>query len=281
MKRFSWLLVVGLLAACSSKEEGREDVTKVDAGQMVADAAEVTSGKGEDAGQTKAADAVVATPDAGTEAGTAGFTCPKSDPNTGSACPEEEAICEYRSTLTCPVGCSGGDYRSYQCTKGKWVDYRHAAGAPQCSCSALSFPKGMQGTWRFSPSGSPDDYAWVRFSGLGDTLGDAGTPGQGTIEILAGKVSSGSASPWWSCNGQGLWFITQRPETFEVRPPAACTSAGTGEIYTVTSRQGAIPTDQHRCILAITMESASGISFQACKYADTQCDAAMKSCQSP
>jgi hypothetical protein len=269
MKRFSWLLVVGLLAACSSKDDGKDGTTG-------ADASEPTSRAAADAGRTTGPD--VSEPTAADAAPV--FSCPKTDPNVTTACSKEAAICEYSSTLTCPVGCSGGDYRSYQCSKGQWVDYRHAAGAPQCHCSDLDFPKGMQGTWRFYLSSSPEDYGWVRFSALADTLSDAGVPGQGTIEILAGKVSPGSTTPWWSCNGQGRWFITERPLTLEVRSPSTCASASTSEIYTVTSRQSAIPTDQPRCLLHIMMESASGTSFEACKYADTQCDAAMKSCQS-
>lgn len=200
-------------------------------------------------------------------------------PGVDTACTSEDTICEYSYALSCPVGCSGGDYHSYQCNKGRWADYRHSAGTPRCQCLALDFPKGMQGTWRFSQSGTPNEYAWARFSALGDTLSDAGPPGQGTIEILAGPDTPSSGLAWWFCNGQGLWFITQTPQAFEVRPPSACASASTSEIYTLTSRQSDIPASLPRCLLHITLDSSSGAQLEACKYPDTQCDATMKTCQ--
>lgn len=209
--------------------------------------------------------------------GSTGFVCPSSDPGIGVACAQEEAICEYSSVLTCPVGCSGGDYRSYQCSNGRWGDYRHAAGAPRCNCTALDFPKGMQGLWRFNEVDTPEPYAWIRFSRLGDTL-VGGTPGQGTIQILSGQDAPAGKAPWWSCNGEGLWFITERPLAFQVRPPTGCASADTSAIYNLTSRESAIPSSLPGCLLHITMDSASGAHFEACKYSDTQCDATMKTC---
>ena len=146
-------------------------------------------------------------------------------------------------------------------------------------CRELDFPKGMQGTWRFSQVDLPEPYAWIRFSALGSTLGDAGSPGQGTIEILAGPGTPTGNIPWWSCSGEGRWFITQTPLAFEVRPPTGCASASTSEIYTLTSRESAIPPSLPGCLLHITMDSISGVHLEACKHPDTQCDAAMKTCR--
>jgi hypothetical protein len=213
------------------------------------------------------------------EAGTTAFGCPVLVPGLNSACTSEGAFCDYSSPLTCPVGCSGGDFHGYQCSMGLWVDYRHTAGVPRCSCSALDFPNGMQGTWRFNQSDIPEQYAWIRFSAIGDTLRDAGMPGQGTMEILPGPEILTASIPWWFCSGQGRWFITQTPEAFEVRPPSTCASTTTSEIYTLTSRQSAIPTSLLGCLLHITMESRSGSQLEACKYPDTQCNAAMTTCQ--
>jgi hypothetical protein len=256
MKRVAGLLLTCLLAACSSSEGGNDNPAKPD------------SATGADALDSST-----------TETGTTVFSCPSTIPGVNSACTREGAICDYSFTLNCPVGCSGGDFHSYQCSKGLWVDYRHSAGAPQCRCQPLDFPKGMQGIWRFSETGIPAQYVWIRFSALGDTLSDAGTPGHGTIEILAGPDLPTASIPWWSCNGQGRWFITQTPQAFEVRPSTTCASATKSEIYTVTSRQSTIPASLSHCLLLITMESTSGSKMEACKYSDTQCDAAMATCQ--
>jgi hypothetical protein len=236
MKRFTWLLLAGLLATCSCQDDGKDGTQE-----------------------------------------TGGFSCPATE-SAGTACTKENAICEYSYALSCPIGCSGGDYRSYQCSKGRWIDYAHSAGAPRCDCRALDFPKDMQGTWLFNEAGSPEPYAWIRFSALGDTIGGSGTPGQGTIQILPGPQAPTASIPWWSCSGDGLWFITQTPQAFEVRPPSTCASASTSEIYTLTSSQGEIPTSQRGCLLHITMDSISGTHLEACKYPDTQCDAPMKTC---
>jgi hypothetical protein len=236
MKRFTWVLLAGLLATCSCKDDGKEGTTETDGPDCPATASE------------------------------------------GAACTKEGRICEYSYALTCPMGCSGGDYHSYQCSKGRWVDYAHSAGAPRCSCRDLDFPKDMLGTWLFYQSGSPEQYVWIRFSALDNTLSDAGTPGQGTIEVLAGPNVPTDSIPWLFCNGAGRWFITARPLSFELRPTSTGTSASVSETYTVTSRQGQIPYSLRGCLLNITMDSASGTQLEACKYPDTQCDAAMKTC---
>jgi hypothetical protein len=139
----------------------------------------------------------------------------------------------------------------------------------------------MQGTWLFYQSGSLEPHAWVRFSALVDTFSDAGSPGQGSIEILAASDKPTASSPWWSCNGGGQWFVTQTPDAFEARPPATCASSAKSEIYTVTSRQGEIPGSLFGCLLHISMESTSGSSMEACKYSDSQCDATMTTCMNP
>jgi hypothetical protein len=258
MKRFSSLLLLGVLATCSSKHDGEEG--------------------GADAGGPAGADASEPTV---ADTGTTGSGCPATAPGGTTGCASEGEICEYSYALTCPVGCSGGDYHSYQCSKGLWVDYRHSAGAPRCQCQALDFPKGMQGTWRFNQSGVPEQYVWIRFSALGDTLHDAGPPGEGTIEILAVPTIPTASIPWWTCRGPGRWLITQTPQSFEVRPPSNCSSTNGSEIYTLTSRQSDIPSSLPGCLLHVTMAASFGAQLEACKYPDTQCDAAMTTCRAP
>jgi hypothetical protein len=297
MKRISWLLLAGLVAACSSSGNGKESA-KADAAVPPATVADAAVAPAADAAVVPAVDAPVAdatrSPDsidattlstgadaARTDSELDKFGCPIVMPGLNTACISEGAFCDYSAPLTCPVGCSGGDLHGYQCSQGRWVDYRHTSGAPQCRCQALSFPNGMQGTWLIYQSGSLEPQAWVRFSALGGTLSDAGSPGQGTIEILAGPDKPTASSPWWSCNGQGQWFITQTPDSFEVRPSATCASSSKSEIYTVTSRQGDLPSSMYRCLLHITIQSTSGAQMEACKYSDSQCDATMTTCQEP
>jgi hypothetical protein len=233
MKRFSWLLLAGLLATCSSKDDGVEGTTE-------------------------------------------GSNCPASA-SAGSACTKENAICEYSYALTCPMGCSGGDYHSTQCSKGRWVDYAHSAGTPRCVCKALDFPKDMQGTWLFYQPGAPDQYVWIRFSALDDS--GSSTPPQGTIEVLAGPSVPADKIPWSYRNGEGSWFITARPLAFGLRPASTGASSSVSETYTLTSRQGQIPSTLPGCLLQVRMDSDSGTQLEACKYPDTQCDAEMKTCQ--
>lgn len=275
MKRFWGLFLACLVASCSSSDDGKEADAKTDSAAPPGPAADATV----DSKDIDAAALSTGADAADTEAGATEFGCPVVFPGLNSACASEGAMCDYSSPLNCPVGCSGGDFHGYQCSQGRWVDYRHTAGAPRCQCQALNFPMGMQGTWRFNESSIPGQYAWIRFSALGDTLSDAGTPGQGTIEILAGPDSLMASIPWWSCDGQGRWFITQTPEAFEVRPAATCASSTKSEIYTVTSHQSAIPASLLGCLLHITMESTSGSPMEACKYSDTQCNDAMTTCQ--
>lgn len=277
MKRCCWLLLAGLLTACSSRRDSNEEAQKTDGGPAVTVADGIVPATGLDA--TALSTGADASGSSVPDTGTTGSGCPAYMPGSYAACTSEKAICDYSYVLSCPVGCSGGDYQSYQCSEGLWVDYRHSAGVPQCYCSALDFPKGMQGTWRFNQSGIPEQYAWIRFSVLGDTLSDAGMPGQGSIGILAGPNAPTGSIPWWFCNGQGRWFITQTPQSFEVRPPSSCASTSTSEIYTLTSRESEIPTSLPGCLLRITMDSTSGTHLEACKYPDAQCNAAMTTCQ--
>jgi hypothetical protein len=208
-----------------------------------------------------------------------GSRCPDSAPSPygGVPCTTEGMICEYYAALDCPIGCSGGDYHAVACSKGTWTDYRHTAGVPRCQCQPLDFPKAMAGTWLFGQAGEPSRYSWIRFSVLSDTSTDPSSPGDGTIAILAGENVSASSTPWWPCSGQGRWFITQMPETFEIRLPSTCGSSS--ETYKVTSRQSAIPSSLSGCLLRITLESLGGTQLEACKYADSQCNEAMTTCQ--
>ena len=167
MKRFAWLLFACLQATCSSSGGLNDSSVKTDSGGPPATIADAAVAPAVDAVSVDTADSM------GTDAGTTVSGCPSGNPVVDSACTSEGAICEYSLALSCPVGCSGGDFHSYQCSKGRWIDYRHSAGAPRCYCRALDFPKDMQGTWRFNQSGSPEQYAWIRFSALGDSLGDA------------------------------------------------------------------------------------------------------------
>jgi hypothetical protein len=216
----------------------------------------------------------------GTAGGTGGTTCPSDMPSPYGAepCSSEGTICEYSAPLVCPVGCSGGDYHAVQCSQGIWVDFRHSAGVPTCRCSPLNFPTGMQGTWLLGWAGDMNHYSWIRLSALSDVTTDPSTPGDGTIEILAGQDAIVVNDPFWPCSGQGRWFITQRPETFELWLPSTCSSGAT-EVYTVTSRESAIPSFLPGCLLHITLGRDSGAPLEACKYPDSQCDATMATCR--
>ncbi len=139
------------------------------------------------------------------------------------------------------------------------------------------FPQALAGIWLFGWSADTNHYSWIRFSPLSTTATDPATPGDGTIDILAGADAMLINEPFWPCSGQGRWFITQMPNTFSIELPPGCAVSGTS-LFTINALQDGIVA-LRGCGLGMTMfEQALGRSLEACRYPDTQCDAAMTKC---
>lgn len=68
----------------------------------------------------------------GGSAGAATGACPESMPHGSCSTPSLE--CTYTFALSCPPGCSGGDFFRLVCRDGEWEVVMRSAGAPRCWC---------------------------------------------------------------------------------------------------------------------------------------------------
>lgn len=144
--------------------------------------------------------------------------------------------------------------------------------------SSRNFPAAFEGIWLFGWSGGLNHYSWIRFSALSTTATDPSSPGDGTVDILAGQDAVPSNSPFWPCSGRGRWFITQMPVTISIEPPPGCASASS-EMYTIASVQDA-PSSPPGCLQRVSLTRSSLLMpVEALRYPDSQCDAAMTICQ--
>jgi hypothetical protein len=138
-----------------------------------------------------------------------------------------------------------------------------------------SFPELFEGIWLFGWSGGSNHFSWIRFSALS---ADPASPGTGTVDILAGKDAVVSNLGFWPCDGQGHWFITQRPDTISIELPPACPPTS-DQTYTITAIQDGPGTFlRPGSAQRIALSGGSLAPVEAFRYPDSQCDAAMTAC---
>ena len=132
----------------------------------------------------------------------------------------------------------------------------------------LPFPVPLEGIWLVGWTGHVNHYSWVRFTVAGRV--------QGRADFLSGKDLPING-PFWSCDGQGDWTITQKADTVQLRFPAACKLADAAFTFSGFAPAGAYPLG---AILDATV-SGQGGSYQGFKFPPAQCDAAMTICTNP
>jgi hypothetical protein len=118
----------------------------------------------------------------------------------------------------------------------------------------------------------------MRFLDYDDTLG-------GQADIL--NVTGGGAAwtPLWGCEGQGRWFLTETPDVISLRMPTGCRDTEvTVEVLSVRSGPGSgmfAKAILQANVVVSGVAASGGNPISAFQYPDSQCDAAMTSCQSP
>ena len=146
----------------------------------------------------------------------------------------------------CDCACGGGKYLG-------------------CAPKSIIQPGAFEGLWLIGWSGGMNHFSWVLALPGGKALFNDG----------ASLTANG---PLWSCNGEGSWSMTQKPETIFLYLPPSCP----GMPLTFQSFQGK-PDYPKGCVLSATLEpqSPSGMPLMACKFPSSQCDATLTSCVDP
>ena len=111
---------------------------------------------------------------------------------------------------------------------------------------------------------------------MSNTATDPASPGDGTVDILAGNDAVNFNSPLWSCSGRGRWSITQTIDTITIESPPGCASASR-ETYTITSIQDG-SCYRAGCLQRVALSRGSFVPVEALRYPDSQCDAPMTVC---
>lgn len=204
------------------------------------------------------------------------------------ACAPPPAGCHFDGKPTCdPPACPPVVCEDASVDAGCAIDCApppagcHFEGEPTCdppTCppvvceDAGAFPYNLDGIWLLGWSGGLNHFSWVRFT----VDGMAG----GAAQYNAGADLAYNA-PLWSCNGAGTWMLTAKPDTVGFNFPPSCTDGF--QAYTFLSFQAPSSSFPKGAILEATVEAPTmpGQTFNAYKFPDSQCDAAMTKCTDP
>ena len=68
----------------------------------------------------------------------------------------------------------------------------------------------VAGTWLIGWYGGQDHFSWLRITVVGSNWVD------GRLAVLA-EPSIPAGVPYWTCNGNAAWMLTERPRTLDLR----------------------------------------------------------------
>jgi cysteine-rich repeat protein len=138
----------------------------------------------------------------------------------------------------------------------------------------------VSGTWLIGWYGGVNHFSWLRVSNATTVAGD------GRVRILSTpNLPADVTAPYWNCNGDSTWGLTQRPAALDLNPvPVGCARE-------VLHFDTIMPTSSRgRAFLEARITSwrfADGgadegtQSLIGFKYPDDMCNAAFTSCSAP
>jgi hypothetical protein len=132
----------------------------------------------------------------------------------------------------------------------------------------------LEGIWLVGWSGGMNHFSWARFR-----MSEP-NPGWGEADFLAGEDIEVN-DPFWPCSGLGAWALAQKPWTVQITLPEGCGDPAP-QAYTfisVTPAEGNPMGVTHYA--SVETGPPPGQYFEAYKFAPSQCDAAMTSCDDP
>lgn len=179
------------------------------------------------------------------------------EPGLDQTCNDDPAVSALWGTCTAAGTCA--------CRSGFVV-----RPSGRCGPASTSFPEYLPGTWLVGWSGGLDHFSWVRLVGS--------WPGKA---IFRSKVSDrAGVTPYFGCDGEGAYTLTQKPFTVQLEFPPGC--AWTGEhvmtMGTVTQGSNFLTGAE----LSVSAQSLpSGNSLMAFRYPEGFCDATLTTCGDP
>jgi hypothetical protein len=199
---------------------------------------------------------------------------------TGSGGTSSTTAAESGGTSSTTAAESGGTSSTTAAESGgtSSTTAAESGGTSSTSTTDFSLTEDLLGIWIVGWSGGQDHYSWIRFSNYDDTLG-------GQADIL--NVTGGGLAwtPYFGCEGQGRWYLTARPNTISLRMPTGCRDTEvTVEALSVRSGPGSGMFAKAILEANVVVSGVAGSGdnpIGGFQYPDSQCDAAMTSCQSP
>jgi hypothetical protein len=154
-----------------------------------------------------------------------------------------------------------------------------SGGTTNAVTTNLSLPSELPGTWLIGWTGGLEHYSWIRCLAYDVSLG-------GRVEILNVEGNVAVWTSYLGCEGRGTWYLTAMPNTIELRLPVGCSQDARVEVIFVSFRAGP-GVGMFTKAIGVANVQVTGLSpsggnpINAFRYPDSQCDAAMTSCQLP
>jgi hypothetical protein len=134
-----------------------------------------------------------------------------------------------------------------------------------------TFPDYVAGTWLIGWSGGYDHFSWVRLQGHDS----------GRADFLSVVSTRGGYTPYFGCNGQGTWAITQKPNTIYLYFPPGCSTQNVQQAYTFVSFVPGSGGPKGTVASASFEEPPTAQEIEGYQFPDSQCDAAFATCTDP